>query len=95
MDITSSSNKITITGNIKSVVDFKKIKDLTDSVAKQHTHIILDIVDSLSITSSVVGYFNKLIQKDGVDIHMNVGNEQLLNLIDDLSLTSIFKAKKA
>lgn len=94
MKIEVSSNKITITGNIKSIGDFQNIKDSVDGVITQHKHINIDIVDSLSITSSVIGYFNKLVLKDNIDMHMNIGNEQLLHLLDDLNLVSTFKAKR-
>ncbi|EQB39166.1 hypothetical protein M947_08405 [Sulfurimonas hongkongensis] len=95
MEITSSANTIDITGNIKSISDFSQIKSLVDGVVADHKSITINIVDSLSITSSVIGYFNKLVLKDKINIDMRVGNEQLLNLIDDLNLTSVFKARKA
>ena len=94
MEINISSNDITITGNIKSVSHFQEIKNSLDRVASQHKSIVVNISDSLSITSSVIGYFNKLILKDSVDLRINVGNEQLMHLLDDLNLTSVFKARK-
>jgi hypothetical protein len=95
MNIETSSNSIAISGNIKSINDFQQIKQSVDNVITQHKHVIINIVDSLSITSSVIGYLNKLVLKDGIDLHMNVGNEQLLHLIDDLNLVSTFKAKRS
>jgi len=95
MEITSSANIIEITGNIKSISDFSQIKSLIDGVVATHKNVTINIVDSLSITSSVIGYFNKLILKDKINIDMRIGNEQLMNLIDDLNLTSTFKARKA
>lgn len=94
MEIEVSSSSVSITGNIKSVSDFQKIKTEVDNVASQHKNITINIIDSLSITSSVIGYFNKLVLKDGVAIHMNVGNQQLIDLLNDLNLASVFKAKK-
>jgi len=94
MELEVLSNSIVIKGNIKSVSDFQDIKQSVDAVVAQHKHININIVDSLSITSSVIGYFNKLVLKDNIDIHMNVKNEQLLNLLDDLNLVSTFKAKR-
>ena len=95
MEITSSSNTINITGNIKSINHLSEIKSFIDSVVSQHKSIIVNIVDSLSITSSVIGYFNKLILKDNINIEMRIGNDQLLNLLNDLNLTSTFKARKS
>ena len=95
MEITSSTNTIKITGNIKSISNFAEIKNLVDSVVTQHKNITINIIDSLSITSSVIGYFNKLILKDNINIEMRVGNDQLMLLLTDLNLASTFKARKA
>ena len=95
MEISTSSNTITITGNIKSVNDFQEIKTSVDLFTAQNKTLTLIIQDSLSITSSVIGYFNKLVLKDKINISMKVGNPQLLELLDDLNLISVFKARKA
>ncbi|MCF6331313.1 MAG: hypothetical protein L3I99_07180 [Sulfurimonas sp.] len=95
MEITISSNNIIINGNIKSVNDFQEIKKTIDETITEHQSIIINIVDSLSITSSVIGYLNKLVLKDNINIQMKIGNSQLLKLLDDLNLTSTFHAKKA
>lgn len=95
MELEVSSNSLVIKGNIKSVSDFQNIKQSVDAMVAQHKHININILDSLSITSSVIGYFNKLVLKDNIDLHMNVRNEQLLNLLDDLNLASTFKAKRS
>ncbi len=95
MEISTSSNTITITGNIKSVNDFQEIKASVDLLTAQNKTLTLIIQDSLSITSSVIGYFNKLVLKDKINISMKVANPQLLELLDDLNLISVFKARKA
>lgn len=95
MEITSSSSTIDITGNIKSINDFAEIKRVIDSTVTQHKSIVINIIDSLSITSSVIGYFNKLILKDNINVEMRIGNDQLMHLITDLNLASTFKARKA
>mgnify|MGYP001361150025 CR=1 FL=1 len=84
MELKVSSNTIVINGNIKSISDFQEIKRSIDNITAEHKHI----------TSSVIGYLNKLILKDNIDLHMTVGNEQLFHLLDDLNLTSTFKAKR-
>lgn len=94
MEIKSESNIITITGNIKSIANFSEIKIVCDNVTLDHKNIVCNIVDSLSITSSVIGYFNKLVLKDKIRIDMRIGNEQLFHLIDDLNLVSTFNAKR-
>jgi len=94
MNISSSTNIVTITGNIKSVSDFQSIKSTIDSLKDSTSSITLDIQDSISITSSVIGYLNKLVLKDSVDLNMKIGNEQLMHLLEDLNLIATFQAKK-
>ena len=94
MDISSSANVVTITGNIKSVSDFQSIKSTIDSLKDSNSTITLDIRDSISITSSVIGYLNKLVLKDSIDLNMKIANEQLMHLLEDLNLTATFKAKR-
>ncbi len=94
MDISVSSNVVTVTGNIKTVNDFQNIKTNIDAVVASQKSIVVNLVDSLSITSSVIGYFNKLVLKDKIDLTLGVGNEQLIELLEDLSLQSLFKVRK-
>ena len=94
MNISTSSNVVTIIGNIKSVSDFQSIKSTIDSMKNSMQDITIDIKDSISITSSVIGYLNKLILKDSINLNMKIGNEQLMHLLEDLNLTGTFKAKR-
>lgn len=94
MDISTSNNNVTITGNIKTMTDFQIIKSSIDAIASKNTEIIINIKDSISITSSVIGYFNKLALKDHKKITINAGNDQLIALIKDLNLDSMLTTKK-
>ena len=94
MEISISSNVAIITGNIKSVSDFQNIKSSIDSLITTHKNIIIELQDSISITSSVIGYFNKLVLKDKIDLHLRISNDQLMALLDDLNLASVLKARK-
>ena len=94
MTITHNGNSVTIAGNIKSISDYQTIKSTLDSVAHEHKNIVLNITESISITSSVIGYFNKLVLKDGINMDMRIGNNQLMELLDELSLKSLFNARK-
>lgn len=94
MEISKSSNILTITGNIKSVSDFQSIKSAVDSIKSSSSTITIDLIDSISITSSVIGYLNKLVLKDSINLNMKIGNEQLMNLLEDLNLTTTFKARR-
>ena len=94
MELEVSGNALIVRGNIKSINDFQNIKQRVDAMINESKHININILESLSITSSIIGYFNKLVLKDGIDLHMNIHDEQLFHLLDDLNLVSTFKAKK-
>ena len=94
MEIQASSNHVTINGNIKSISDFQQIKQVLDGLVTTNKTILINIVDSLSMTSSVIGYLNKLVLKDNINLQMKVGNAQLLELFNELNLTSTFNATK-
>jgi len=94
MDISISGSTITITGNIKSVSDYQELKTSIDGVVRSYDSIVIEIKDSISITSSIIGYFNKLVLKDKIKLSMKVGNVQLMELFEDLNLTALFQARK-
>jgi ADP-dependent phosphofructokinase/glucokinase len=94
MEISSSTNSVKITGNIKSVADFQSVKRVIDEIVKTNKSVTINIPDSLSMTSSVIGYLNKLILKDNIDVSMTIGNARLIELLADLNLASTFKVRK-
>ena len=93
INITQNGNIIDIEGNIKSIEDFEKIKSKLDEIEKTYDSIILNIKDSISITSSVIGYLMKLNDK-GKKIYLNVASEDLYDLLDELNLKNTFFVKK-
>jgi hypothetical protein len=88
MEIEISSNIIKIDGNIKSLKNFQTIKQNLDSLTQTNKNIIIELKNSLSITSSVIGYINELVLKDNINIQIHVANQQLLNLLTDLKLNT-------
>jgi hypothetical protein len=94
MEISINSGVVTIKGNIKSVSDYQTIKTELDKVVTSGGSLTLRIPESISITSSVIGYFNKLVQKDKVNMSMQIGNQQLMELLEELNLDGLFKAQK-
>ena len=94
MEIKIHSNRVTIEGNMKSIDDLQKIKSEVDKLTLSHKEIYIEIVDSLSITSSIIGYFNRLILQDNIKIHLLAKSEQLLLLLEDLGLAETFRAKR-
>lgn len=94
MEISTSSNIVKISGSIKTINDHQSIKKSIDELTASNKSITVVIEDSISITSSVIGYFNKLVLKDKIDLHLQIGAEQLMTLLDDLHLTKEFKARR-
>lgn len=94
MEISSSSNVVSISGDIKTISDFQAIKKTLDTMKLSHNSIEIVIKDSISITSSIIGYINKLALKDKIKINMKVGNEKLVELLVDLNLSSVFNVEK-
>jgi len=90
-----NNNTLKITGDVKNIDDYQLIKEnaikLRDKGAKSLTIIF---ADSSSITSSVIGFFLKLVQKDGVNLDVKVGQDSLLSLMKTLSLDNIFNVEK-
>ena len=94
MDIVVSGNTVTITGNIKTIGDYQAIKDTLGKLVNNSRSITLIIKDSISITSSVIGYLTKLVQKDNIDIQIRVGDTNLYELFDEINLVQLFRVSK-
>ncbi len=95
MEISRSLDTVTIKGNIKSISDYQKIKETIDAILQtpNQKRVHIKIPDSISMTSSVIGYLSKLVN-DGIKIELEVGNPELIELLDDLRLTELFNVKK-
>jgi hypothetical protein len=74
--------------------DYQQIKESLDTLSKTQKSIIINMLDSISITSSVIGYLNKLVLKDKINLSINVSSSTLKELFDDLNLTSLFHVRK-
>jgi hypothetical protein len=94
MKIESNANEIKIYGNIKSLSDYEKISSELSAITQSHKSIMIHLLDSISITSSVLGYLNKLALKDGINIRIYVSNDELYNLFEDLNFKTIFNVQK-
>lgn len=89
------SNTVEILGNIKSLDHYNEIKQtIQQLVAGGAKHLTIDVRDSLSMVSSVIGFLIKIINVDGVAINVNVWDERLYALLDQLSLIELFHVKQ-
>jgi len=94
MELQIQNNELIIKGNVKSIQDAETIKEALEKIAKKYTSIKIVLQDSISLTSSVIGYLVKLAQKDGKNITLKVANEELYELLRDLDLHTIFKIQR-
>ncbi|MFO0752232.1 MAG: hypothetical protein U0411_02765 [Thermodesulfovibrionales bacterium] len=87
--------EVTISGTIKSIEDYQEIKEtVREVVSDGKGDLLIRIPASLTMTSSVIGFFLKLIYKDQVKVSMLVGDERLYRLLDVLNLLTVFGVKK-
>lgn len=94
MQIHIRNNQLVITGNVKSIQDSEEIKKTLQHIANDHASIELILLDSISLTSSVIGFLVKLAQKDRKNILLKVADNQLYDLLQDLNLYTIFPIEK-
>ena len=94
MQLQNEQNIISIKGNIATVSEFDDIKQNLELMRTQHKNVVLKIYDSLVINSSLIGYLVKVVNQDGVNIHLHAGNEILYELLDDLGLSKTLNLKK-
>jgi len=94
MDVTRCGSDVLIEGNIKTIGDFQAIKECVDSAAttKMQLHVI--IKNSISMTSSVIEYFTKLVLHDSVVLSLSIKDEALMGLLDDLGVSTLLHVRK-
>ncbi|MBF0458551.1 MAG: hypothetical protein HQK99_11740 [Nitrospirae bacterium] len=84
-----------ISGHVKTIEDYTKIKQVINSMLSgEGCSITVKIPDSISITSSVIGYLLKLVFENKVDLKLFVKEQKLYNLLEVLNLITVFKAQK-
>ena len=95
MEIQRQGSEIVVTGNIKNTSDYQSIKDNVNALVQSGAKsIIVKTPESFSMTSSVIGFFIKVIFQDKVSIHVYVKDDRLYSLLEDLNLIETFKVKK-
>jgi anti-anti-sigma regulatory factor len=94
---TEQGSLVSVIGNIKSASDATMIRTAIQKLANEQMEkpIVLDIKDSFIITSSVIGALVKFINKDKLDIRLNIGNPELYAMLEEMELHRLFKATKA
>jgi len=92
VDITVNDNVVIIKGDITNIDDFEKIKSITESL-KNKKELVIEMMDSVYITSSLIGYLYKLREKDEVDLIIKIAKNELKEVFEDLDLLEVFKVE--
>lgn len=89
-----SDNEIIITGNIKSVEDSIQIKTtINELLARGSRSIHLKVMDSLSMTSTMIGFLMKVVHQEKVHLLITVGDSRLYSLLEELNLVQQFNVR--
>ena len=92
MELKREGSVLTVFGNIKSIEDFERIRYEVENILKNTKSIIVNIPESISLPSSVIGYLVKLTE-NGVKVNVRV-NGDLYELLDELNLIKRLNVKK-
>lgn len=86
--------ELTISGNIKSIEDSQLIKNRVSAlVTAGEGKVRLTIPTSFSMTSTVIGFLMKLVQRDRVGLEILVGDRRLFELLEELNLVGVFNVR--
>lgn len=96
MEISRTDNNLTIKGPIRTLNDYLEFRDLVQKLIKTESYkeITLNIIDSPTITSSIIGFLIKLIHLDNIQVFLNVKHKDLYDMLVNLNLLTIFNVTK-
>jgi len=94
MEIETSGNEIIIKGNIKSISHYHQLMQEINMLLSHAKDIRIYIADSISITSSIIGYLCKIVEEEKAFMTLYIKNEDLYDILQDLNLTKTLNAQK-
>ncbi len=87
--------KVEVKGTIRGIDDIAQIRSVIDAMRlEEGDSLQLDITDSFSMPSSLIGYLLKLVEQQKVNLTLTVGNEVLAELLEDLNLRQVFNLRQ-
>lgn len=97
MNIIQQENGVLIIeGEMKTIENYTEIKNALNNLINQGMEsVIIEVQDSMTITSSIIGLFTKTVHGDGLKIKLHVHSERLYNLLEDLNLIAVFNVTKS
>ncbi len=91
----TSENILNVEGIIKSSENTQSFINAIDSTLRDNKNLTINIKDSFSVTSTVIGFLLQKVNVDKINLTINVGNDRLYELFDMLELISILNIKKS
>jgi len=94
MEIKTEYAKVIVKGIVENVDDCIQISSTAKEVAKSSSgSVTIEFPDSFVIPSTLIGQILKMIQVDNMTVSIKANND-LYELLDRLSLVSIFNVSK-
>ena len=94
MNITSRNGHLLVTGNVKSIEHYQILKNELEGMIETSSSIVIEFVDSMSLTSSVIGHLVHTVTQKATHIELRMHNDGLYELLQDLDLDKIMVLKK-
>lgn len=95
MEIYQDGSKLTVRGNVKSVVDSREVGEKLDQTAREFREIRLELADSMACPSTLIGRIHKVLnfhmstagmqqQRESVKVHVAYGDERVGQVLESL-----------
>ncbi len=93
--VVNSENNFSIFGSVKSEKNYEELKNLLEEkIEKGAKEFEFQMRHCFDLNSRILGYFLKIIDKDGVKITIKSKSEDLTTLLKNLALLDTFNIKK-
>jgi len=89
------NNEVIVLGQVVSISDYWLIKEnIINLVEKGYKEIIIIFNDAEVLSSSVIGFFLKLVLKDKISLKVKAKNPQLCSFLEILGLAKTLQVEK-
>ena len=86
------NNEVIVSGDVVSISDYWLIKEkVINLVEKGHKEIIITFNDAEFLSSSIIGFFLKLVLKDRINLKLKAKNPQFRSFMEILGLVKTFQ----
>ncbi|MBO8143945.1 MAG: hypothetical protein H0Z16_05100 [Thermodesulfobacterium sp.] len=86
------NNEVIVSGDVVSISDYWLIKEkVINLVEKGNKEIIITFNDAEFLSSSIIGFFLKLVLKDRINLKLKAKNPQFRSFMEILGLVKTFQ----